>query len=343
MSGTSADGVDAAIVETDGETVHAFGPRHTVPYAAPLRAAVLSAMAAGAAPPGLAEAVTHANADAARALLAIAGPVALVGMHGQTILHAPARGRTVQIGDGAALAQMLGVPVVDQFRLADVGAGGQGAPLVPVFHQALAHALGPVAVLNIGGVANVTFTGDPLLAFDTGPGNALLDDWVGRHTGAAFDEGGRLAARGWVDPARLDTLMAHPYFDRAPPKSLDRHAFGLDAVAGLSVADGAATLLAFTVASIARAARHASARRWLVTGGGRHNAALMAALARALGRVDPVEAIGWDGDALEAQAFAFLAVRSRRGLPLSFPGTTGVPVPMPMPGGVPHLVVQRNM
>ena len=344
MSGTSADGVDAAIIETDGETVHAFGPCHTVPYAAELRAAVLAAMTAGAAPPGLADAVTRANSEAAQALLALAGPVDVVGMHGQTILHEPERRRTVQIGDGAALARMLGVPVVDQFRLADVGAGGQGAPLVPVFHQALARLLGPVAVLNIGGVANVTFTGDPLLAFDTGPGNALMDDWIGRHTGAAFDAGGQLAARGRADPARLHALLAHPYFDRAPPKSLDRHAFSLDPLIGLSAADGAATLLAFTVASIALAARHAppfnaplghaTPRRWLVTGGGRHNATLMAALTQALDQVDPVEAVGWDGDALEAQAFAFLAVRSLRGLPLSFPGTTGVPAPMR--GGTHH-------
>lgn len=339
MSGTSADGVDAAIIETDGETVRAFGPCRTVPYPASLRQAVLAAMAAGEAPPWLEAAVTQANADAARALMADAGPnarpVDLIGLHGQTILHQPERRRTVQIGDGAALAAALGVPVVNQFRVADVAAGGQGAPLVPVFHQALAAALGPVAVLNVGGVANVTFTGQPLLAFDTGPGNALLDDWVGRHTGALFDDGGRLAAQGRVDAGRLAALLAHPYFDRPPPKSLDRHAFTLDAVEGLAPADGAATLLAFTVGAVARAAPSASPRRWLVAGGGRHNAALMVALGTALGQVDPVEAVGWDGDALEAQAFAFLAVRSLRGLPLSLPGTTGVP--SPMPGGVLHL------
>ena len=335
MSGTSADGVDAAIIETDGETVRSFGPCRTVPYPASLRQAVLAAMAAGEALPWLEAAVTQANADAARALIADAGPVDLIGLHGQTIVHQPERRRTVQIGDGAALAAALGVPVVNQFRVADVAAGGQGAPLVPVFHQALAAALGPVAVLNVGGVANVTFTGQPLLAFDTGPGNALLDDWVGRHTGALFDDGGRLAAQGQVDAARLALLLAHPYFDRPPPKSLDRHAFTLDAVEGLAPADGAATLLAFTVGTVVRAAAWASPRRWLIAGGGRHNAALMVALGIALGQVDPVEAVGWDGDALEAQAFAFLAVRSVRGLPLSLPGTTGVP--SPMPGGVLHL------
>ena len=335
MSGTSADGVDAAIIETDGEAVRSFGPCRTVPYPASLRQAVLAAMAAGEAPPWLEAAVTQANADAARALIADAGPVDLIGLHGQTIVHQPERRRTVQIGDGAALAATLGVPVVNQFRVADVAAGGQGAPLVPVFHQALGAALGPVAVLNVGGVANVTFTGQPLLAFDTGPGNALLDDWVGRHTGALFDDGGRLAAQGRVDAARLTLLLAHPYFDRPPPKSLDRHAFTLDVVEGLAPADGAATLLAFTVGAVVRAAAWASPRRWLIAGGGRHNAALMVALGIALGQVDPVEAVGWDGDALEAQAFAFLAVRSVRGLPLSLPGTTGVP--SPMPGGLLHL------
>ena len=341
MSGTSADGVDAAIIETDGETVRSFGPCRTVPYPASLRQAVLAAMAAGEAPHGLEAAVTQANAHAARALIADAGPVDLIGMHGQTIVHQPERRRTVQIGDGAALAVALGVSVVNQFRAADVAAGGQGAPLVPLFHQALAAALGPVAVLNVGGVANVTFTGDPLLAFDTGPGNALMDDWVGRHTGAAFDDGGRLAAQGRVDPERLAVMLAHPYFECPPPKSLDRHAFSLEPVEGLAAADGAATLLAFTVAAIARAAAWASPRRWLIAGGGRHNAALMAALGAALGRVDAVEAVGWDGDALEAQAFAFLAVRSMRGLPLSLPGTTGVPVPMP--GGMLHLASSRYL
>ena len=341
MSGTSADGVDAAIITTDGESVSAFGPRHTVPYTAGLRARVLAAMAAGEAPPGLDREVTEANAAAALAIMA-GQDVQLAGLHGQTILHDPLRRRTVQIGCGARLAARLGVTVVDQFRVADVAAGGQGAPLVPVFHAALARGLGPVAVLNVGGVANVTFVGDgPLLAFDTGPGGALLDDWVRRHTGAPFDAGGALAGAGQVRHDRLAALLDQPYFDRHPPKSLDRNAFSLAAVAGLPAADGAATLLAFTVAAIVRAAAHASPRRWLIAGGGRHNRALMAALAAVLPAVDPVEAVGWDGDALEAQAFAFLAVRSQRGLPLSFPGTTGVPVPMP--GGTLHLARPSRM
>ena len=225
---------------------------------------------------------------------------------------------------------------MNRFRHADVATGGQGAPFAPVYHQALARDVpGPLVVLNLGGVANVTFisgnSDEMLLAFDTGPASALLDDWVRRHTGAAFDEDGRIAGSGAVDAGALATLLAHPYFDQAPPKSLDRNAFSLAAVAGLGLADGAATLAAFTVDSIARAREHLPAPpvRWLVCGGGRHNATLMAGLRGVLGvPVDPVEAVGWDGDALEAQAFGFMAVRSLRGLPLSFPGTTGVPRPM---------------
>ena len=343
MSGTSADGVDAALIETDGETVQTLGPALTQPYPAALRREVLAVMqdARRAEHDPLTElehAVTEANAAAARALLAQTGPVDVVGMHGQTVLHRPEHRFTRQIGDGAALARALGTPVVNRFRDADVAAGGQGAPLVPLFHAALAHALPrPLAVLNLGGVANVTFVGDTLLAFDTGPASALLDDWVARHTGAPFDAGGRIAAAGQCDPARLAALLAHAYFARTPPKSLDRNAFALAAIAGLSLEDGAATLAAFTAASVALSRTHlpATPQRWLVCGGGRHNTTLMALLRAALGvPVDAVEAVGWDGDALEAQAFGFLGVRSLRGLPLSLPGTTGVP--RPMPGGVLH-------
>lgn len=346
MSGTSADGVDAALVRTDGETVDAFGPALTIPYPPALRHSVLALMA----DPARAEtedtlepAITAANAAAVRALLALPGAPAaeLVGMHGQTVLHCPGRRFTRQLGDGAALHRALGLPVVSRFRHADVASGGQGAPLAPLFHAALAHALpgtGSLAVLNLGGVANVTLIdGTTLLAFDTGPASALLDDWIGRHTGAAYDEDGRIAASGRPDPAILAGLLGHPFFGRPPPKSLDRNAWPLDAVAHLPLVDGAATLAAFTVASVAAARAHMPAApvRWLVGGGGRHNTHLMAGLRQALGvPVEPVEAAGWDGDALEAQAFGFLAVRSARGLPLSLPGTTGVP--HPMPGGERH-------
>ncbi len=342
MSGTSADGVDAAVLWTDGERVERFGPAVTVPYAPGLRAEVLGVMA----DPGRAEseslgpleaALTEANAAAARAVW-VPG-VEVVGLHGQTVLHAPARRLTRQLGDGAALARLLGTVVVNRFRDADVAAGGQGAPLAPLFHRALLqrqrHGTA-AAVLNLGGVANVTYVdGDTLLAFDTGPASALLDDWVRARTGAPFDADGALAASGVVNEAVLARMLAHPFFDRAPPKSLDRHAFSLDAVAGMGAADGAATLAAFTVRSVARARDWlpAAPARWLVGGGGRHNGGLMRGLAGALGvPVEPVEAVGWDGDALEAQAFGFLAVRTLRGLPLSLPGTTGVG--QAMPGGV---------
>jgi anhydro-N-acetylmuramic acid kinase len=255
------------------------------------------------------------------------------------VLHEPENGRTWQIGDGALLARLTGIDTVSDFRSADVAAGGQGAPFVPLYHQALAAALAerPLAVLNLGGVGNVTWVGagaEELMAFDTGPGNALLDDWALRHTGRPVDADGRLARSGRVDRAALDALLLHPYFDRPAPKSLDRDAFASTPVHGLAPEDGAATLVAFTAAAVARARDilPAPPRRWLVTGGGRRNPAIMAALAEALARpVEAVESVGWEGDVLEAQAFAYLAVRSLAGLPLSLPSTTGVA--RPMPGG----------
>ncbi|HUC73342.1 MAG TPA: anhydro-N-acetylmuramic acid kinase, partial [Stellaceae bacterium] len=258
-----------------------------------------------------------------------------VGMHGHTILHRPAERRTRQLGDGATLARRLEVDVVADFRSADVAAGGEGAPFAPLFHAALAASQSkPLTVLNLGGVGNVTWIGEAgdVLAFDTGPGNALLDDWVHRHTGAAADFDGALARAGRVSGAHVARLLEHPYFARQPPKSLDRDDFRDALPDGLSLQDGAATLTEMTAAAVAAARRHfpAPAREWLVCGGGRHNSALMAALARRLDvPVRPVEAVGWDGDALEAQAFAYLAVRSVVGLPLSLPSTTGVPYPMP--------------
>ena len=339
MSGTSMDGIDAALVRTDGERRVEPLAFVTIPYEDSFRAALRSCLGGKGPVEEVERAVTDAHADAVRRLLADAGTEAaavdLIGFHGQTIHHDPARRRTWQIGDGARLARATGIAVVNDFRTADVEAGGQGAPLVPLFHRALADALPrPLAVLNIGGVANVTWIGegeDDVIACDTGPGNALVDDWVLSGQGARYDSGGSLAARGTVDEGALAALLAHPYFDRPAPKSLDRDAFDPAPVRGLTVEDGAATLTAFTAASVARIVPHLpdAPVRWLVCGGGRHNATLMGMLADRLGvPVDPVEAVGWNGDALEAEAFAYLAVRSRKGLPLSLPATTGVPRPM---------------
>jgi anhydro-N-acetylmuramic acid kinase len=342
MSGTSLDGVDAACIETDGERLLAAGPALTLPYGPDLRRDLRRlldlAPALDPADPflaGVTARLTEMHADAVAAL-GVAAEV--IGMHGQTILHRPAERRTWQIGDAARLAERTGLPVVFDFRAADVAAGGQGAPFAPVFHAALAWGMeAPLAVLNLGGVANVTWIGaadGALLACDTGPGNGPLDDWAMRHAGLPMDRDGALAAAGRADEAVLGRLLAHPYLARPAPKSLDRldfaAALAASGIEALSPADGAATLVAFTARAVAATPFPAPPRRWLVGGGGRRNPAIMAALAAALGApVAPVEAAGWDGDALEAQCFAFLAVRSLRGLPLSFPGTTGVPAPMP--------------
>lgn len=342
MSGTSMDGVDAALLRTDGERRIEAGPALTLPYDDEFRQKLRSVLGGKGPVREVERALTLRHAEAVRALLSKArltpGEVELVGFHGQTILHAPDRGKTWQIGDGALLAAETGIDVVCDFRSADVAAGGQGAPLVPVFHAALAADLeAPLAVLNIGGVANVTWigaTGD-LLAFDTGPGNAPIDDWALRHTGSAVDRDGALARAGKVDWAILERLLDHPYFAQQPPKSLDRNSFDLSQIDSLGTADGAATLTALTTNAVQRAQLHfpRPATRWIVCGGGRHNPAILQGLRDLMGvPVDPAEAVGWDGDALEAQAFAYLAVRSLKGLPLSLPGTTGVS--RPQPGGV---------
>jgi anhydro-N-acetylmuramic acid kinase len=336
MSGTSLDGIDVAIVATDGRQRAEPGPALTVPYSPTLRERLRGVLGGSGPVAEVERALTEAHAAAVGRFVAAHGVAAeVIGFHGHTVLHRPAERRTWQIGDGALLASLTGIDVVCDFRSADVAAGGEGAPLVPLFHAALAAALDkPLAVLNIGGVANVTWLGaedGAILAFDTGPGNAPIDDWALRHLGQPVDRDGALARAGRVDAARLAAFLAHPFFDRRPPKSLDRDDFSAFGDAGLGAADGAATLTAMTAAAIARAAAHfpAPVGRWLVTGGGRHNPALMAELARRLGApVAPVEAAGWDGDALEAQAFAYLAVRALEGLPLSLPSTTGVARPM---------------
>ena len=358
MSGTSMDGIDAAIIRTNGEETVEVGAALTVPYRKALRKRLQHLVSTGGKDEKeaqlMARDLTLAHVEAVQLLLAGAGvhaeSVDIVGFHGHTVRHAPEQRFTWQIGDAALLAQRIGTAVIGQFRVADVEAGGQGAPLVPLYHAARATELGrPVVVLNIGGVANVTWLGDAanatwcgqdgeVIAFDCGPGNALIDDFVLARTGRPFDASGTISLSGSTNREALAKLMNNPYFDLPPPKSLDRNAFDVSMVDHLSTPDGAATLAAFTVTAAARSIlRIGTPKRLLVTGGGRLNRALMNGLSDALPGVDvaTVESVGWRGDALEAEAFGYLAVRSLKGLPLSLPSTTGVP--RPMPGGVKYL------
>lgn len=355
MSGTSLDGIDVALLRTDGERTVKRGGARSFPYDEEMRNRLRTALAEAAAINNrnvrlgsLAEverAITERHAEAVRLFLGEMGSVNhtpyVIGFHGQTVLHRPEAGLTVQLGDGALLARLTHCQVVCDLRAADVAAGGQGAPLVPVYHRALALRLPqrPVAFVNIGGVANVTWIGEDgeLLAFDTGPGNALMDDWVLKHTGRACDEDGALARSGRPDDRALRTYLSQPYFTEPVPKSLDRGAFTLEPLHGLDAATGAATLASFTAAAIARSVGwfKAPPTLWVVCGGGRRNRYLMELLAWHLdGPVVPAEAMGLDGDAIEAEAWAYLAVRSLKRLPITFPSTTGVP--KPLTGGVLH-------
>jgi anhydro-N-acetylmuramic acid kinase len=342
ISGTSMDGIDVAALDGDGERIANVGPGATYPYAPDLAErlrAVVGDPALGAGPlTELERDVTDAHVAAVERFLRehALSNVALVGLHGQTVLHRPRERFTRQLCDGARAAARLGLDVVCDFRSADVAAGGEGAPLVPLYHAALSEPLDkPLMILNWGGVGNVTYLGadGEIVAFDTGPANALIDDFVRRRLGLSHDENGALAAQGRADETLVRAWMRDPYFARPAPKSLDRnhfHALAAD-VERLGDADGAATLAAFTVEATAAAlAQVAEApRRWLVCGGGRRNGALMARLKARLGvAVEPIETIGQDGDFVEAACFAHLALRSRRGLPLSLPSTTGVPAPM---------------
>lgn len=351
MSGTSLDGIDAALIETDGEGMVrpiAFrGEAYSDAARAQLAAATTLALTFDrprASPDLVAagELIDRTHAFAVHKLLREAGveaaAVEVIGYHGQTVAHRPDRGWTWQVGDGAVLARATGITVVSDFRSADVAAGGQGAPLLPVYHAALVAALErPVAVLNLGGVGNITYVGadGALVAFDTGPANGLIDSWVEAETGARFDADGALAAAGRVDEAVLTGMLDHPFFDLAPPKSLDRNDFTIQPARGLAAADGAATLTAFTAASVTEAIDRLPARpkRLIVAGGGRHNPVLLRMIGDRCGlRPEPSDALGWNGDAMEAEGFAYMAVRTLRGLPISFPGTTGVAAPLA--GGV---------
>src|SRR5947209_10715361 len=355
MSGTSLDGVDIALIETDGKRVQAFGPSGYRPYTDQERGLLRQALAEAVdlphrdARPGILReaerAVTIAHAEAVASFSAhhriSCENVDIVGFHGQTVLHRPAQGMTVQIGDGNALAKAIHIPVMHDFRAADIAAGGQGAPFVPVYHRALAQSLdreGPLVVVNIGGVSNITYIGgaDTLIACDTGPGNALLDDFMFRRIGQPFDCEGRLAAQGAVDEVWIERALQHPFFALPPPKSLDRNDFAALEMHDVSPADGAATLTAFTAAAIARIVLllPKPPQSWIVAGGGARTHTLLRMLrdqgAPAAG--EAADALGWSADAIEAPAFGFLAARGLKGLPLSYPATTGVP--MPMTGGV---------
>ena len=345
MSGTSLDGIDVALIRTDGENTVECGPSQTYGYSDAQRHMLLEALRDARTlqqrddrPASLALAESNITQWHVDALAHFLGEnretVDVIGFHGQTVIHRPELKLTVQLGLGDALARSLGIPVVYDMRAADVAAGGQGAPLVPVYHRALAATIPerPVVFVNVGGVSNITAIDSTgaMLAFDTGPGNALLDDWALKHTGLAHDVDGALAAKGRVDQALVEKFMAVPFFAAAPPKSLDRNSFAGVSLEGLSAADGAATLVEVTARAIARSVEWLSEtpKIWIICGGGRHNPAIMQALAQKLPRVEAAESFGFNGDSMEAEAWAYLAVRSLKNLPLSFPETTKVSRPM---------------
>lgn len=340
------DGIDAAIILTNGFTVLEMGTSVFMPYSEAFKEKIRQLIKGAGNKNEVEKELTNLHAAAVEHLLKEAGEtpdaIDLIGFHGHTIDHRPHDGITVQIGDGDFLSKLTGINVVNDFRTADVKAGGQGAPLVPIYHQALlSHEHKPVAVVNIGGVGNVTWIGPhngELLAFDTGPGNALIDDWVRQKTGKPFDNNGGIALSGKVDTTLLHQLMQNQYFNKFPPKSLDRNHFtGIPSGYNIILENGAATLAAFTVEAIAQSEKFFPhpVTRWIIAGGGRHNAAIMRYLKKRLHKeVIDINALGFNGDMIEAQAFAFLAVRSVLGLPISFPGTTGVK--HPLNGGTLH-------
>jgi anhydro-N-acetylmuramic acid kinase len=354
MTGTSLDAVDMAVLETDGDMISAFGPAGERKLSEATRDVMLEATKQALAwPRGAPEPEIFARAArvgaeehfaAAEEFLAANNltwaDLDLIGMHGQTVLHERPQkgqvGRTVQLGDAVWLAAKTGVPVAHDFRTADVAAGGEGAPLAPVYHLARAVASGlsaPLAVLNIGGVANVTFWsgGGEIAAFDTGPGNGMIDLIVQARGAGRFDDKGKYASVGRVNEGVLAGLLGHPYFSAPPPKSLDRFDFSLEPLEPLELEDAAATLVAFMAEAVRLgfAMMGQGPTELIVTGGGRHNPEIMKALAARLPMpVRTAEDHGWRGDSIEAEAFAYLAARTAKALPISFPKTTGVPNPM---------------
>jgi anhydro-N-acetylmuramic acid kinase len=338
MSGTSADGVDVALIRSDGETVFEFIHATTVPYGEGLRADLIHAATNNVPLEDvlqLEQRLTLVHAEACNALLTEANvenqEVGVLGFHGHTIRHDASKQITWQIGDGALLAARTGIPVVHDFRRADIAAGGQGAPLAPLFHQMLfaeqIAARGEIVILNLGGVANVTCPGpgDLIRASDTGPGCGLLDAWVKKHHGQPFDENGRLAAQGTVCESVVAEALTDPFFSQALPRSADRHQFAFPAIEPLSPADGAATLCAITVAAIEKCVGEMNRvpKAVYVCGGGAKNRVIMSMLGRSFENVHPAEAVGLRSDSLEAECFAWLAVRRLRELPTSIPETTG--------------------
>ncbi len=363
MSGTSLDGIDAAILTTDGENVVTPGPAIHVPYSRDLKIWVRRAIKAalegrdGADEIGKAAGeITYAHVLAVEQLLEHAGlkrkDVDVIGFHGQTILHRPSKepgiaGRTWQLGDGRVLADETRIDVVNDFRSNDVAAGGEGAPFAPVYHRALVASMAElpecaVGVVNLGGVSNVTYVPEgarsiDLVAFDCGPGNGLVDEWIEMKTGEHMDKDGAMALAGTVNEEALRMMLLAPYLRRKPPKSLDRYDFKLDHVMKLTPEDGAATLTAFTAACIAQSEKLLPdlPGGYIICGGGRHNPAMMQALRDRLeAKVVTAEDAGWRGDDLEAECFAYLAVRTLKKLPISYPKTTRAP--RPMMGGVYH-------
>ena len=352
MSGTSMDGIDGALIQTDGDTIYAFGANVFHSYDDEFRSRLSNII--GRVPDQAGSTVDVVNELTSRHTKVVkellkksqlkSSDIDLIGFHGHTVLHSPQTKTTCQVGDAKLLAKETGIPVVADFRLSYVAAGGEGAPLSPAYHVALSRGLErPLVILNIGGVANLTWISPDggAIAFDTGPGNALIDKWVQSQKRGNYDKDGKLAKYGGVKSAILQSWMENPYFARSVPKSLDRDDFApvVKDLFGVDIADGAATLTAFTAASVCSASAFlpASPVRWLVTGGGRRNPVLMAELQMRINTpVEPVEAVGWDGDALEAQAFAFLAARSAFAMPLTYPQTTGVL--RPMSGGKFHSV-----
>ena len=354
MTGTSLDAVDMAVLETEGEAIDRFGPAGERKMGEPVRNVILEATRQalawprGAEEPPIfahaAEMVAEEHYLAAETFLTAHGlswpDIDLIGMHGQTVLHERPKdgvpGRTVQLGDGAMLAKLTGRRVVCDFRSADMAAGGEGAPLAAIYHLARARKSGleaPLAVLNVGGVANVTLWrgGSDIEAFDTGPGNGMIDLLVQARGAGRFDVGGNYASVGRVDEAVVRAFLAHPYFQAPPPKSLDRYDFSLEPLEHMQLEDAAATLVAFTAEAVKLALDTAdpTPTEVIVCGGGRHNPEIMKALAARLPMpVRTAEDHGWRGDAIEAEAIAYLAARSFKGLPISFPKTTGVAKPM---------------